>query len=79
MNNQSFVKRHSLSLFFVLTFVISWVGVFALGGSKFLAGEAFEIADIGLMAFGMLNGPFIAGLLMTYLADGKAGLKALFA
>jgi membrane protease YdiL (CAAX protease family) len=48
-------------------------------GPKFLAGEVIEISDIGLMAFAMLNGPFIAGLLMTYLADGKPGLKEFYA
>jgi membrane protease YdiL (CAAX protease family) len=78
MNDQNFVKRHCLALFFVLAFLISWLGVFALAGPKFLAGEAFEMADIGLMAFGMLNGPFVAGLLMTYITEGRAGLKSLF-
>ena len=79
MSDQSFVKRHSLALFFALAFTISWLGSFVLVGPKFLAGETIEMADIGLMAFAMLNGPFVAGLLMTYFVDGRAGLKALFA
>ncbi|MCW3997088.1 MAG: hypothetical protein NWF10_00775 [Candidatus Bathyarchaeota archaeon] len=78
MNNQSFVKRHSVAVFFVLAFAISWISTFAIAGPKFLAGEAFELSDIGLMAVGMLNGPFFAGLIMSYLVDGKAGLKDLF-
>ena len=75
MSDQSFVKRHSLALFFALAFMISWVGSFVLVGPKFLAGEAIEMADIGLMAFATLNGPISAGLLITYLVDGKTGLK----
>ena len=79
MSEQSFVRRHSLAIYFVLAFAISWVGSFALVGPKFLAGEVIEFSDVGLMAFAMLNGPFIAGLLMTFLADGKLGVKELFA
>ena len=78
MNEQNFVKRHSLVIYFVLAFVISWLGSFVIGGPKFLAGEVFEFSDIGLMAFAMLNGPIIAGLLMTFLGDGKKGIKDLF-
>lgn len=79
MNEQSFVKRHSLVIYFVLAFAIAWISSFVLVGPKFLAGEVIEFSDVGLMAIAMLSGPFIAGLLMTYLADGKLGLKELFA
>jgi membrane protease YdiL (CAAX protease family) len=61
-----------------LAFAISWLGSFAFGGPKFLAGEPVDMGDIGLMAFAMLNGPFFAGLIMTYVANGKASLKNLF-
>jgi len=79
MNEQRFVKRHSIPIYFVLAFAISWIGTFIVIGPKFLAGEVIEFSDLGVMAFAMLNGPFIAGLLMTYLADGKRGIKEFFA
>jgi membrane protease YdiL (CAAX protease family) len=75
---QSFVKRHSVLIYFVLVFAIAWIGSFALVGPKFLAGKVIEFSDGGPMALAMLGAPFIAGLLMTYLVDGKVGLKELF-
>jgi len=79
VNEQSFAKRHSLAIYFILAFAIAWIGSFVSVGPKFLAGEAIEFSDAGLMTFSMLGAPFIAGLLMTYLADGTSGLKELFA
>ena len=79
MDEQSFARRHSVAIYFVLTFLISWIGVYVVIGPKFLAGDVIELSDLGVMAFANLNGPFIAGLLMTYLADGKKGVKDLFA
>jgi len=79
VNEQSFVKRHSLPIYFVLAFAIAWIGSFVLVGPKVIAGEVIEFSDIGLMVFAMLSAPFIAGLLMTCLADGKLGIKELFA
>ncbi len=79
MRDQNFVKRHSLIIYFVLAFAIAWIGSFVSVGPKFLAGETIEFSDGGLMALAMLGAPFIAGILMTYLADGKAGLTELFA
>lgn len=78
MSEQSFVKRHSVVIYFVLAFAISWTSVYAVIGEKFWARSVLELSDLGVMAFAMLNGPFIAGLLMTYLGDGKLGLKKLF-
>ena len=78
MDEQSFVRRHSLAIYFVFAFLVSWIGVFVVISQKFLAGEVIEFSDLGLMAFANLNGPFIVGLLMTYLADGKKRVKDLF-
>jgi len=79
MRDQGFVKRHSLIIYFVLVFLISWIGVYVVISPKFWSGEVIGFNDLGLMAFAMLNGPFLAGLLMTYLADGKNGISDLFA
>jgi len=79
VNEQSFVKRHSLVIYFVLAFAIAWIGSFVSAGPEFLAGEALESSDSGPMASAMLGAPSIAGLLMTYLAEGKAELEELFA
>ena len=79
MNDQSFVQRHSLVIYFVLAFLVSWIGVYAVIGQKFVAGLVIEFSDLGLMAFAMLNGPFFAGLIMTLIVDGKKGIKNLFA
>jgi membrane protease YdiL (CAAX protease family) len=75
MNEQSFVRRHSLVIYFVLAYAIAWIGSFALVGPKFLAGEVIVFDDVGRMAIAALSAPFIAGLLMTYLADGRPGLR----
>lgn len=77
MNEQSFVKRHSVVIYFILAFLISWIGVYAVIEQKFWAGTVIEVSDIGIMAVVMLNGPFFAGILMTFLVDGKLGLKEL--
>jgi membrane protease YdiL (CAAX protease family) len=79
MSNQSLVRRRALAIYFVLAFVIAWIGSFISVGPKFLAGEAIEFSDGGLMALAMLGAPFTAGILMTYLANGKPGLSELFA
>ncbi|MFB0523562.1 MAG: CPBP family intramembrane glutamic endopeptidase [Candidatus Bathyarchaeia archaeon] len=79
MSEESFVRRHSLIIYFALAYAIAWIGSFALVGPEFLAGEVIVFDDIGKMAIVALIAPFISGLLTTYVADGKAGLKELFA
>ncbi len=78
MNNKSFIKRHALAIYFILAFGIAWIGSFVFVGPIFLAGEDIEFSDGGPMALAMLGAPFIAGILMTYLVDGKSGLNELF-
>jgi len=79
MISQSPIGRHALAIYFVLAFGIAWIGSFVSAGPRFLDGEAIESSQGGLMALAMLGAPFTAGILMTYLANGKPGLSELIA
>jgi hypothetical protein len=75
---RSLIQRFPLASYFVLAYLISWGGSFAIGGPKFLRGELLEFEDAMRMAPLVLAGPFVAGIAMTYLVDGKTGLRDLF-
>jgi membrane protease YdiL (CAAX protease family) len=76
---QGFIKRHPVLAYFVLTFVISWSAVFlVIGGSGGLPGSRPQSAQ--LLAFqvaALYAGPAVAGLLLTGLVSGRAGLREL--
>lgn len=78
MTQKSFHHRHALVLYFVLVFLFSWIGAYLVAGTRFLEGEVAELSDIGLIAIPVLGGPFVLGILMTYLVDGRGGLRDLF-
>lgn len=78
MKIRSLIQRSPVTSYFVLAYLISWGGSFAIGGPKFLRGEPLELEDAMRMAPLMLAGPFISGTAMTYLVDGKTGLRDLF-
>jgi len=78
MKLRSLFQRYPITSYFVLAYLISWGGSFAIGGTKFLHGEPLSVDDAMRMGLPMLAGPFIAGTLLTSLVDGKAGLQNLF-
>jgi len=78
VTGKSFVQRHAVLVYFVLVFLISWLGSYLVIGTRLLQGEVPELSDIGLMAIPMLGAPFGIGILMSYLADGRKGLRDLF-
>jgi uncharacterized protein len=76
------IQWHPVLAFYVLAFVISWGGILLviIGGRSDVPAtqEQFD----RLMPFAipfMLFGPGIAGIVMTGLADGKAGCRQLIA
>lgn len=77
MNTRSIIQRYPLASYFILAYGISWIGSFAVVGPKFLRGDSLEFIDGMYMVIPMLAGPFIAGLLMTFLVSGKKGLSDL--
>ncbi len=75
----SFIKKQSLVVYFLFTFVLSW-GTMNLMISPYsfpLTPEQSEAVG-PLLYVGMLVGPSISGLLLIGLMDGKAGYKELF-
>ena len=74
----AFARRHAISLYFILAYGIAWAGSLIAVGPKFLRGEPMQMADALLIFIPMLAGPSIAGVTMTALVDGSAGLRDLF-
>ncbi len=77
MKIRSLIQRSPIASYFVLAYLISWGGSFAIGGPKFLRGEPLGLEDVLLMGPLVLAGPFIAGIAMTYLVDGRTGFRDL--
>jgi CAAX protease family protein len=75
---KTFVMRHPVVTYFVLTFLISWGGILVvLGPGAFTGGTAPTEGLLPLVYLAMFAGPSVAGILMTGLVEGKAGFHAL--
>jgi membrane protease YdiL (CAAX protease family) len=59
----NFLRRHIVTIFFVLTYLISWSCWIGFGGMIALLGGF---------------GPSLAGFICTGIADGRQGIKSLF-
>jgi membrane protease YdiL (CAAX protease family) len=74
---RAFVERRSVATYFLLVFVISWGGVLMVVGPGGIPAANQEQLDtlfpIAILA--MVAGPSVAGILMTGLLHGRAGLR----
>jgi membrane protease YdiL (CAAX protease family) len=71
---QAFIKRHPVLTYFALAFALSWGAVLIVVGG--IPGPKTQPA--GLLPFALLAmfvGPSVAGILLTSLVDGRAGLR----
>ena len=75
-----FIRSHPVLSYFALTFVISWGGVFALGAAPYgLPATSEQAAKSWPIVFiPFFLGPILASLLLTGMADGRAGFRELF-
>src|SRR5215208_1983264 len=74
---RAFTKKHPLLSFYALAFAIIWGGlIMVVGGPSEIPGspEKFE-TRFGLVLLAWLAGPSVAGILMTGLLYGRAGLR----
>lgn len=74
---QAFIQKHAVLSFHMLVFAISWGSILlVIGGPNAIPSpneQAMELLPFAILA--MLVGPSVAGLLMTALVDGRAGLS----
>lgn len=76
---KDFIKRQPALIYFVLTFAISWGGLFLGSGGPGGFPKSKEQFEKMLPLFipVLLAGPNLVGLLLTALVSGKAGFREL--
>lgn len=76
MQDGTFIKRNPVLSYFALTFAISWGGVMVLGAPYGMPAPSSQAAKLWPMVFmPYFIGPCLAGLLLTGLVHGMAGLR----
>jgi membrane protease YdiL (CAAX protease family) len=75
---KGFIKGRPVLIYYVLTFAVSWGGILAVVGPGGIPGtpEDFERLLLAVI-LAMFAGPSLAGLLLTGLVHGRAGLHEL--
>src|SRR5918995_4865594 len=75
----TFIKRHPLLSFYALAFAITWGGlIMVVGGPSEILGTPELLGRrFALVMLAWLAGPSVAGILMTGLLHGRAGLRDL--
>jgi membrane protease YdiL (CAAX protease family) len=75
----AFIKRHQVLTYYILVFIISWGGILILiGGPGNIPGTKEQAEKLFIPALlVMFSGPFVSGILMNFLVDGKEGLRKL--
>jgi uncharacterized protein len=74
---QGFVHRHPVSTYYVLTITISWGTIMAVVGPTEFFRLSGTSANFALAGLASLTGPSIAGLGMTAVVGGRAGMRDL--
>lgn len=76
---KTFFKQHPVLTYYLFVFAISWGGILILiGGPAHIPGTKEQAEKLFVPALLiMFAGPFISGILMNFLIDGKEGLRQL--
>jgi membrane protease YdiL (CAAX protease family) len=77
MNLKHFIDHHPVLTYFVLVYAIAWGGILLVVRAFAAPGEAASATLVGIVALPMLLAPGIAGITVTALVDGRAGLRAM--
>ena len=79
MGISGLIKRHPVSTYFALVFIISWGGILVVVGPEGLPGSGAHIQKLVPIVFlAMIAGPSLTSILLTGIVDGRTGLRDLF-
>jgi uncharacterized protein len=77
---RAFAMRHPVLSYYALVFTISWGGILIVVGPTGVPGEPEDVARLfPFTLVALFAGPSVAGVMMTGLVSGKAGLRGLLA
>jgi membrane protease YdiL (CAAX protease family) len=71
------IRQHPIVAYFVMTYLISWLGALLVAAPTLLRGQALGQLQGILMFPALLLGPSITGIVMTVITQGRAGLRQL--
>ena len=76
---RAFIKRHPALTFYALVFAISWGGMLlVVGGPGGIPGSSEQVEKLmPSVLLALFAGPSVAGVLVTGLVSGRAGLGEL--
>jgi CAAX protease family protein len=77
MTIKAFVRKQPVLAYYALAFAISWAAILILVGPGGFLGTTSTSPTFALVGFASLLGPSVAGIFMTALVDGWAGLREL--
>jgi membrane protease YdiL (CAAX protease family) len=78
MRFKQYIQQHPVSSYFATTFIISWLGAFAVVAAHVLHHEPLTKFDGLLMFPAMIIGPCAASIILTRVIDGRVGLRNLW-
>jgi CAAX protease family protein len=77
INFKNLIERHPVLTYFVLVYAIAWGGILLVVQAFALPSEADSGNLVAIVGLPMLIAPGIAGITVTALVDGRAGLRAM--
>ena len=77
MRFKNFIIRYPVISYFIIAYTLSWLGALLFVSPKLFSGKHLSQTDGILMFPIMIIGPAISCIFLTYITDGKAGLKNL--
>jgi uncharacterized protein len=77
MHPRQFVERHPVLSYFVLVYALTWGGVLLIVQALAAPANVDMTSRVAIVGLPMLLAPPLAGITVTALADGRAGLSAM--
>lgn len=77
MTIKTYVQKRPVTCYFIAAFAISWLGAFLVVAPKIITGQPVPKMYGILMFPVMILGPAAAGIILTAMIEGKAGLRNL--